>query len=682
MQSQMFKRLRGQGGSKDGARRALVEGLEGRTLFAGGAFSSDVGVWRGSDGKAYLDTNNDPSAEIIRATATQGAGSQVIAADFDGNTVSDIAIFSAGVWYIDLNKDGVADQTVVFGGVNGRAVAGDINADGIADLGKYNRDTGLWKFDTDRNGVADVSVVFGGTLNDIPRVADFDRDGRVDLVIYNTGNWAVDLGADGTANQFFNFGAGFDLPVLGDYDGNGNPDLMTFNNGQWQVDTNRDGTSDAGFVFGIPGDRPMVGYFDESASVFVSTTGSDANPGTTGAPVRTLNRALGLVGAADVGIGRSGTQGGFVRFAAGTYNDRVTMLNSANYTFVGAGMYGTKIAPSTGDAFLLNTTSNMWFYNMQFKSAAGRGVVGLGSSLWMRGVSTLDSRDNGVVMVNLPGLPSSINATSSRFEGSQTGKGMWLQDGTTGFFRRVSFDGNGTDLTAFGTAPALGADGGRGMVVVGNSTANINKSTFNSNLGGGMLVGGSASVVIGRSQFSFNQRENGLFFTGATTATISDSRFEGNGVTRGAVLGLNGIEIFGDHTGAPLTITGSTFRLNTGNGIFLAGGHGHVLRGNTFFNNLLNVYLFGHGGTVSATIVDNTFTVPVPNPFNDAPEGVIVDGPGATASIGSTTVVSDKNRFNNFLTQRSIHSGAGGVLTGDPLNGNTFFNSPNPIQIS
>jgi len=78
------------------------------------------------------------------------------AADFDGDSQDDIAIFrpSSGLWAVrDITR-------VYFGGSSDDPAAGDYNGDGIADIGIFRGSSGLW-------AIRDVTrVYFGGSADE------------------------------------------------------------------------------------------------------------------------------------------------------------------------------------------------------------------------------------------------------------------------------------------------------------------------------------------------------------------------------------------------------------------------------------------------------------------------------------------------------------------------------------
>jgi len=93
---------------------------------------------------------------IIALSGLIAAGT-LPAADFDGDSRDDIAIFrpSSGLWAIrDVTR-------IYFGGSSDDPTAGDYNGDGIADIGIFRGSTGLWS-------IRDVTRVYFGGSTDEP----------------------------------------------------------------------------------------------------------------------------------------------------------------------------------------------------------------------------------------------------------------------------------------------------------------------------------------------------------------------------------------------------------------------------------------------------------------------------------------------------------------------------------
>ena len=77
------------------------------------------------------------------------------------------------------------------------SVVGDVNGDGIIDLGRFYPEKGLWQWEV--SGDSQIKWFRFGTKGDIPTLLDNDGDGRADLVLYHPsdGSWSVLRSSDG-----------------------------------------------------------------------------------------------------------------------------------------------------------------------------------------------------------------------------------------------------------------------------------------------------------------------------------------------------------------------------------------------------------------------------------------------------------------------------------------------------
>ncbi len=200
---------------------------------------------------------------VVRIGAGPGQNYQVFN-DFDGDGVSDLAVFRNGEWSVrTLDGRILADHARVFPIAVGVPVLGDLDADRRADAILYHAPAALWQALYSGSGYAWVSGLFGGPPYRA-QVADYARAGRAQPCVYDTlrGLWYI-LNANGAMMQSSWGGAGFE-PVLGDFDGDGGWDLAVYQpaSGQWYMQTLDGRLLVAGDKLGGPEFTAVPGDFD------------------------------------------------------------------------------------------------------------------------------------------------------------------------------------------------------------------------------------------------------------------------------------------------------------------------------------------------------------------------------------------------------------------------------------
>jgi hypothetical protein len=232
--------------------------------------------------------------------------------DFDGDGISEVAVFLNGVWFIDLNGNGVWDDGDLWARLGTEydlPVTGDWDGDGKTDIGIFGP---AWKGDAhavaaepglpDSDNLptgrpknvppAPAEATFGwrtmrrtaeghlrsdlidhvfqyGTGGDVPIAGDWNGDGVTNIGLFRGGVWHLDTNGDGRwteADTYVeNIGAPGDVPVVGDFNGDGIDDLGIFRGGMWRLDSDGDHeltAHDRVFELGNATDIPIAGDFD------------------------------------------------------------------------------------------------------------------------------------------------------------------------------------------------------------------------------------------------------------------------------------------------------------------------------------------------------------------------------------------------------------------------------------
>jgi len=204
------------------------------------------------------------------------AGDQPAVGDWDGDGRDDIGVFrvSTGKWYLDRNNNRVwdgGDEIRVLGFPKAQVVVGDWNGDGIDDIGIF-RGPAVYKEGEEEPGSKFSLDTNGNGVWDKPRI----NDPTTDTVFY--------FFDPNDENQVYGPLAG-DRPVVADWNGDGKDDIGIFRHsqGEWFIDRNGnrkwDGTTAYALIpndpfddllnFGGPGDQPAVGNWRRVASYVV-----------------------------------------------------------------------------------------------------------------------------------------------------------------------------------------------------------------------------------------------------------------------------------------------------------------------------------------------------------------------------------------------------------------------------
>ena len=239
-------------------------------------------------------------------------GAIPVTGDFDGDGTTEVAVFINGVWYIDLNGDGIWDEKDLWArlGQEGDVpITGDWDGDGKTDIGIFgpswvgdaraikaepglpdtdNHQTGSFKnVPPDEEDAAigyralrrtsngDVRsdlidhVFQFGREGDLPIAGDWNGDGVTNIGLFREGTWFLDADGNGQWSegdvQVQRFGQAGDVPVVGDLNGDGVDEIGFYRNGAWRFDSDGDlavSAHDEVFKLGGPKDMPVVGDFN------------------------------------------------------------------------------------------------------------------------------------------------------------------------------------------------------------------------------------------------------------------------------------------------------------------------------------------------------------------------------------------------------------------------------------
>ncbi len=232
---------------------------------------SDIAVFRPSNGTWY--SMSIGSGAVIQQQFG-ASGDRIVPGDYDGDGTTDLAVFrpSNGSWYIQRSTAGF--YGVQFGAASDVPVAGDYDRDGKTDVGVFRPSNGIWYVLGSTQGL--ITIAFG--LNgDKPAPADYDADGQTDFAVFrpSTGFWYLMRSTAGfTAMPF---GSDGDRPVQSDYDGDGKADIAIFrpSSGAWYIVKSTDGLF--GTLFGVSTDIPAPADYDgdgkTDVAVFRPSTG-------------------------------------------------------------------------------------------------------------------------------------------------------------------------------------------------------------------------------------------------------------------------------------------------------------------------------------------------------------------------------------------------------------------------
>jgi hypothetical protein len=213
--------------------------------------TSDVAIFRPSDSTWWYASS--AAGGQIRAIRFGNADDRLVAADYDGDGVTDPAVYRNGQWHVLGSTRGYF--TASFGLATDIPQTGDFDGDGNADLVVYRPSNGVWYMQLSRDG---FNATQFGNSTDIPVAADFDGDGRMDPAVYRGGTWYM-LGST-RGFSAVQFGIAGDIPVQADFDGDGSADAAVYRGGVWYILGSTDGYE--AVQFGVATDTPVPADYD------------------------------------------------------------------------------------------------------------------------------------------------------------------------------------------------------------------------------------------------------------------------------------------------------------------------------------------------------------------------------------------------------------------------------------
>jgi YD repeat-containing protein len=250
---------------------------------------ADIGRWQANSFqyKIYNSATEDYT------TLNLGSSSSKIApADFDGDGLFDMTVFSAGSWTVRKSSSN-SNWSVTWGTTGDLPVAADYDGDSTADFAIYRPSTNTFWVLTSSSGYTSYTSTALGSSGDIVVPGDFNGDAIADCAVFrpSNGHWFYQLGCSGSVTEIA-WGVSTDIPAPGDFDADGTTDITVFrpSTGTWYVLKSSGGSPNYFQTnWGNLGDQPVPADYDGDAitdlAIYRPTTGtwwilrsSDAKP--------------------------------------------------------------------------------------------------------------------------------------------------------------------------------------------------------------------------------------------------------------------------------------------------------------------------------------------------------------------------------------------------------------------
>jgi hypothetical protein len=237
-----------------------------------------VGIFK--NGAWYLDVNGNDSWNSTPTDSLMSFGGGITGAVpvtgiWSGTGPTKIGVFvmnaakGVGNWYIDWNGNGAwdgstTDRLYTFGdGMAGAVPAtGDWTGSGTTKIGVFAN--GIWYLDLNGNGLwdntpTDARYTFGvGLAGAVPVTGDWTGSGTTKIGVFANGYWYLDLNGNGIwdgppTDGLYTYGGGISgaVPVTGDWTGSGTTKIGVFANGYWYLDLSGNGVYNGAATDGL-----------------------------------------------------------------------------------------------------------------------------------------------------------------------------------------------------------------------------------------------------------------------------------------------------------------------------------------------------------------------------------------------------------------------------------------------
>jgi uncharacterized repeat protein (TIGR03803 family) len=219
----------------------------------------------------YTVTAVNGLGESVASYEVSITAGRAVDGDFDGDGKADITVYRSvnGIWYVLGSGTGYTTYNAYQWGVSTDVpVAGDYDSDGRADIAVFRPATSEWYILLSSTDYATYVRYQFGASTDTPVVDDYDGDGTADLAVYRpaTGIWYLLLSSTNFSTTVaYQWGVSTDTPVPGDYDGDGKTDIAVYRpaSGIWYIlMSTKNFRTHVAYQWGLSTDVPIPGDYD------------------------------------------------------------------------------------------------------------------------------------------------------------------------------------------------------------------------------------------------------------------------------------------------------------------------------------------------------------------------------------------------------------------------------------